>query len=109
MEMVRLLLSRGADPKLATYSGKTVLGLTKQKDMLSFLTGKRNFRPPLSKKSFSVDRVGKKKSGEVGIPPPPPPDSFFYKLECTGRGSKFFFFFPENMIFLYFFSPFGPF
>lgn len=42
-EMVRLLLSRGADPKVATYSGKTVLGLTKEKEMLSLLTGMNDF------------------------------------------------------------------
>ena len=39
-------------------------------------------RPPLSKKSFPVSRVGKKKaSREVGNP-----FFFFYKLECTGGG-----------------------
>ena len=60
---------------------------------LSFL-----LRPPLSKKLFTVDRMGKNKdSREVGNLFLFFPNFIFYKLECTGGGggSKKNFFF-EN-------------
>ena len=39
------------------------------------------FRPPLSKKSFPVSRVGKKTASREVLP-----NFIFYKLECTAGG-----------------------
>lgn len=38
LEIVRLLLSFGADPTLATYGGQTPLSLSTSEDMTEFLT-----------------------------------------------------------------------
>ena len=40
IEMVRLLLSYGADPTLATYSGKSPRSMIKSAEMKQFLQGK---------------------------------------------------------------------
>ena len=40
MEVVRLLLSVGADPFLTTYSGKNAMRLARSREMKDFLTGK---------------------------------------------------------------------
>lgn len=39
LEIVRLLLSYGADPTLATYSGRTIMKMTHSELMEKFLTG----------------------------------------------------------------------
>ncbi|NXU68993.1 BCOR protein, partial [Horornis vulcanius] len=39
LEIVRLLLSYGADPTLATYSGRTIVKMTHSELMETFLTG----------------------------------------------------------------------
>lgn len=39
LEIVRLLLSYGADPTLATYSGRTIAKMTHSEMMETFLTG----------------------------------------------------------------------
>lgn len=40
LDVVRILLSYGADPTLATYSGRGLLKMTHSESMESFLTGK---------------------------------------------------------------------
>ena len=45
-------------------------------------------RPPLSKKLFPVDRVGKKVQSGGRDFSSFLPNSILYKLECTGRGVK---------------------
>lgn len=40
LDVVRILLSYGADPTLATYSGRSLLKMTHSETMESFLTGK---------------------------------------------------------------------
>lgn len=44
LEIVRLLLSYGADPTLATYSGRTIMKMTHSELMEKFLTGMAKFR-----------------------------------------------------------------
>lgn len=46
LEIVRLLLSYGADPTLATYSGRTIAKMTHSEVMETFLTGEFYYRPP---------------------------------------------------------------
>lgn len=43
LEIVRLLLSYGADPTLATYSGRTIVKMTHSELMETFLTGVYTF------------------------------------------------------------------
>lgn len=43
LEIVRLLLSYGADPTLATYSGRTIMKMTHSELMEKFLTGTTEF------------------------------------------------------------------
>lgn len=43
LEIVRLLLSYGADPTLATYSGRTIMKMTHSELMEKFLTGMMEF------------------------------------------------------------------
>lgn len=40
LDVVRILLSYGADPTLATYSGRSLLKMTHSETMEGFLTGK---------------------------------------------------------------------
>lgn len=40
LDVVRILLSYGADPTLATYSGRSLLKMTHSETMERFLTGK---------------------------------------------------------------------
>lgn len=40
LDVVRILLSYGADPTLATYSGRGLLKMTHSESMERFLTGK---------------------------------------------------------------------
>lgn len=49
LEIVRLLLSYGADPTLATYSGRTIMKMTHSELMEKFLTGTTESR----KRSYS--------------------------------------------------------
>lgn len=44
LEIVRLLLSYGADPTLATYSGRTIMKMTHSELMEKFLTGTTEFQ-----------------------------------------------------------------
>lgn len=44
LEIVRLLLSYGADPTLATYSGRTIMKMTHSELMEKFLTGTTKFQ-----------------------------------------------------------------
>lgn len=44
LEIVRLLLSYGADPTLATYSGRTIMKMTHSELMEKFLTGTTEFK-----------------------------------------------------------------
>lgn len=44
LEIVRLLLSYGADPTLATYSGRTIMKMTHSELMEKFLTGMTKFK-----------------------------------------------------------------
>lgn len=44
LDVVRILLSYGADPTLATYSGRSLLKMTHSETMERFLTGKMPFR-----------------------------------------------------------------
>lgn len=41
LDVVRILLSYGADPTLATYSGRGLLKMTHSETMEHFLTGKK--------------------------------------------------------------------
>lgn len=43
LDVVRILLSYGADPTLATYSGRSLLKMTHSETMERFLTGKKPF------------------------------------------------------------------
>lgn len=43
LDVVRVLLSYGADPTLATYSGRGLLKMTHSDSMERFLTGKCDF------------------------------------------------------------------
>lgn len=45
LAIVRLLLSYGADPTLATYSGRTIMKMTHSELMERFLTGTTEFTP----------------------------------------------------------------
>lgn len=43
LEMLRLLLSYGADPTLSTYAGKSLLKIAHSERMLKFIQRKFNF------------------------------------------------------------------
>lgn len=46
LDVVRILLSYGADPTLATYSGRGLLKMTHSETMEHFLTGKKQLWGP---------------------------------------------------------------
>lgn len=47
LDVVRILLSYGADPTLATYSGRGLLKMTHSENMEHFLTGKNRLSGPV--------------------------------------------------------------
>lgn len=56
LDVVRILLSYGADPTLATYSGRGLLKMTHSETMEHFLTGKNQVwrLPTLLTSSFTA-------------------------------------------------------
>lgn len=73
LEIVRLLLSYGADPTLATYSGRTIVKMTHSELMETFLTG---LYPPCS---------GLSGPGTLGLVPcPPNPSCLGGVASCQG-------------------------
>lgn len=63
LDVVRILLSYGADPTLATYSGRGLLKMTHSESMERFLTGKS---PANSVLQLFIQVIG------CSSPPPPP-------------------------------------
>lgn len=53
LDVVRILLSYGADPTLATYSGRGLLKMTHSETMEHFLTGEK----PLSAAAADLQKI----------------------------------------------------